>query len=101
MTKTDLTLTSMLNTYNIQATPARLKILKIVINITDNQFTRRDVFEAVKDKEHLISEAVVNTTLRLFKARRIIQEVPFEQNLTPGKKYHERGRPQIKFIRMV
>src|SRR5687768_13942165 len=82
-------LSKQLASYNIDITPARLDILSIIMGKVDTEFTRTEIIEQVKKRNPSITHAVVGATLRLFKARKLIEEVNV---YTIGGDIHDRKR---------
>jgi Fe2+ or Zn2+ uptake regulation protein len=81
-------------TFNIQPTPARLFILKLICERFKEGFTLMEILEACEAENFPIGNSTIVFTIGLFKIHGLVKSLE-PKMFTPDRKA---GRPQAKFI---
>lgn len=93
MEKVDPYIERLFTELKIEPTPIRVKVLTLFTAFPSKPMSHAEALSQIKQELPNISASVVASTLRLFKARKILREVESEITST-----NKRGRPETRFV---
>jgi Fe2+ or Zn2+ uptake regulation protein len=93
MEKIDPYIEQLFKELKIEPTPIRVKLLKLFVSDPLKAMSHAEALLLVKEELPNVSASVVASSLRLFKARKILKEI--NPQITSTSK---RGRPETRFV---